>query len=417
MRHYAKPTTWVTPTHHRKLAVSLFRPTPLKLGVYYATLYVGSGVGTPYISVWLRGHGLTGGAIGVILAAPMLARVISGPAMAVWADGFELRRTALILMGGLSALGYGLLMATSGFWPWLAAWFLGVSAYWVCSPLADVITLRAGQREGFAYAFPRGVGSAAYVIANVVAGALIPRVGPDVVVWWITAAAIANMLGAWLLLPAERVVEDGARLAGRERLAETGRLLRDPTFMLMVLSVALIQAAHAFYYAFSTLIWRAQGIQPGWSGLLWGLGVAVEVLFLWLGEPLRRRLGARRLLVLGGVGSLVRWTALAFSPPLWLLFPLQALHALSFTATFVASLELTEAMAPRGSASSAQSVNAGLSFGLMTGAATLLSGPLYDHVGPFGYLAMSGLAALGLAGAWRLYRRPSPTAPARMARS
>lgn len=385
--------------------MTLLRPTVLKLGIYYATLYVGSGAGTAFISVWFKGHGLSGAAIGAILAAPMLARLLIGPALAIWADGFELRRTALILLGGLSALGYGALLAVSGFWAFMVAWFVGVMAYWACSPLADVVTLRAGAREGFAYAFPRGIGSAAYVVANIIVGSLIPRLGAGVVVWWITVAGIASAVGARFLLPPERVSETGGPTqSGRQRLHATRDLLKDGAFMLMLASVGLIQSAHSFFYAFSTLVWRSQGIEPGWSGLLWGTGVAVELVFLWFGERWRRRMGARRMLVLGALGSLLRWTAFAFAPPLWLLFPLQGLHALSFTATFLASLELTEELAPRHAASAAQSLNAGLSFGLMGGLSTLASGPLYDHFGVSGYLAMSLLAAMGAVGALALVR-------------
>ena len=378
------------------------RATPFKLGLFYAALCLSSGVATPYIAIWLHAHGLSGGEIGLILAAPMLARVATGPALAVWADGFQLRRTAILIMTALSALGYGALMATSGFWPWLLVWFVGATAYQICSPLVDVITLRRSSLDGFAYAVPRGMGSAAYIVANVVAGVLIPRFGPELIVWWILGAGIVLVLGAVLLLPRDPVVEAGERPSGRSRLAGAGELIRDPVFMLMLASVSLVQAAHGFYYAFSTLIWRAQGIGPAWSGALWGMGVAVEVVFLWFGEPLRRRLGPERLLI---AGAAIRWTAFAFSPPLWLLFPLQGLHALSFTATFIASLELTQRLSPRMHASAAQSLNAGLSLGLMSGLATLVSGPLYDHAGAWGYLAMSASALLGLAGAVRLHRR------------
>ena len=381
------------------------RATPLKLGLFYTALCLSSGVTTPYIAIWFRAHGLSGGEIGLILAAPMLARVATGPALAVWADGFRLRRTAILIMTALSAVGYGALMATSGFWPWLMVWFVGATAYQICSPLVDVITLRRAPLDGFAYAVPRGMGSAAYIVANVIAGLLLPRLGPELVVWWTLGAGLVLVLGAVALLPRDPVVETGERTDRRDRLAGAGELMRDPVFMLMLVSVSLIQAAHGFYYAFSTLIWRAQGIDPAWSGALWGTGVAVEVVFLWFGEPLRRRLGPERLLIAGAAGAVIRWTAFAFSPPLWLLFPLQGLHALSFTATFIASLELTQRLSPRIHASAAQSLNAGLSLGVMTGLATLISGPLYDHAGALGYLAMSASAALGLIGAVRLFRR------------
>lgn len=385
----------------------LLRATPFKLGLFYAALCLSSGVATPYAGIWFHAHGLSGGAIGVILAAPMMARLATAPALAVWADGFRLRRTAIVIMAGVSALGYGALIVTSGFRPWLLAWFVGASAYQICPPLTDVITLRRASKEGFAYSGPRGMGSAAYILANLAAGVFIPRLGPDLVVWWTLGAGLLLVIGAVVLVPSDRVVEGGERKDPRRRFAGVRALISDPVFMLMITSVSLVQAAHGFYYAFSTLIWRAEGIGPAWSGALWGTGVAVEVAFLWFGEPLRRRLGPQRLLIAGAAGAVIRWTAFAFSPPLWLLFPLQGFHALSFTATFIASLELTQSLSPPIHASAAQAINSGLSLGVMTGLATLISGPLYDRVGGFGYLAMSASASAGLIGAVWLHRRLS----------
>jgi PPP family 3-phenylpropionic acid transporter len=103
----------------------------------------------------------------------------------------------------------------------------------------------------------------------------------------------------------------------------------------------------------------------------------------------------------------VRWTAFAFQPGLVLLFPLQALHALSFTATFLASLRLVERLSPPESASAAQTLNSSISGGLLTGLATIASGPLFDAWGAKGYLAMTLLAGMGVAGGVRLAMRPT----------
>ncbi len=43
-----------------------------------------------------------------------------------------------------------------------------------------------------------------------------------------------------------------------------------------------------------------------------------------------------------------------------------------------------------------------LAAGVLIGLATLAAGPLYDRVGVQGYLAMTVLAAVGLALGWRL---------------
>ncbi len=360
-----------------------------------------TGVYSPYLSVWLRAGGLSGGEIGAIIAAPLLARAAVGPLLAHWADRFQLRRTPILWMSLAAAVLFAAMMATRGFWAWFVLWLVGSSLFSACSPLADVIALRRAAREGFPYAFARGIGSAAYIVANMGAGALMAPFGAGVVMIWTTAGAILSTVCAPILLPPERVADAAARPEGK---GGTRALLGDPLFMLAVGSVGLIQAAHAFYYSFSTLVWRAQGLGAPLIGLLWGVGVGAEVIFLYLGEGVRRRLGPERMLILGGVGAVVRWTAFALSPPVWLLFPLQALHALSFTATFIASLQLVERLSPPEHASAAQSVNAALYAGVLIGAATLVSGPLFDHAGAHGYLAMSLLAAVGLAGALRLHQ-------------
>ena len=117
----------------------------------------------------------------------------------------------------------------------------------------------------------------------------------------------------------------------------------------------------------------------------------------WM-EPWRRRvgIGPMTMLVLGGAASLVRWTAMAFAPPLWLLWPLQGLHALSFAAVFLAALQIIEKLAPPGQATAAQMLYSSLSAGLLIGLATVVSGPLYDAYGVGGYLAMTALAGAGL---------------------
>ena len=124
---------------------------------------------------------------------------------------------------------------------------------------------------------------------------------------------------------------------------------------------------------------------------------------MWFFEPWRRRVGPRHLLVMGGIAALIRWTALSFAPPLWMVFPLQALHTFTYAATFLASLQIVERLSSPANASAAQTINSALSGGLLMGAATIGSGWLFDAVGAKGYLAMAVMSGLGLIGALRLY--------------
>ena len=376
---------------------------PLRLGLFYSTIFIGVGAGSPYMPVWFAHHGLSGAQIGLILSLPMLARAFTAPLLAVWADSFRLRRTALIFMSLAVAVAYALMALPLGFSGWMVVWFAASSAFSTIPPLTDVIALKRSRSDGFNFGWPRGIGSVAFIIGNIGMGALLTRGSPDLILVWITAAvALTALCARWLLPPDPVHVEDDVGPA-TNRFAGISELLRDPAFMTAALATGLIQAAHAFYYGFSTLAWKQQGISEATTGVLWAVGVAVEVGFMWFLEPWRRRIGPRTLLVIGGVAAIVRWTALAFAPPLWALFPLQALHALSYAAVFFASLRLTEQLSTPRNASAAQTLSSALSGGVLMGLATLAAGPLFDRFGAGGYLLMTAMAAAGLICALRLY--------------
>ncbi len=388
--------------------VGLLRPAfagALRLGLVYAALYAGNGIASPYMPLWFRAAGLSGEQIGVILAAPMLARIVTGPALGLWADGFALRRRPVVILLVLALAAYSSMAMLDGFAALAVAWFVAATAVSACSPLVDVIVLRRADRDGFAYATSRGLGSAAYVGGNITAGMALATFGPPVALLGTAAMVALAVLAAHLLLPPEMTVEAGPRTDARSRSSVVHNLMRDPMFMLMIVAAGLIQAANAFYYAFSVLIWREQGIDAATTGLLWGLGVAAEVAFLWFMEPWRRRLTPEKLLIVAGLASVVRWTALAACPPLWMLWPLQILHALTLCAPFLASLQLKARFTRHDDASVAQQINGAMASGLLSGLATLGSGALYERVGVGGYLFMSWLSLMGLTCTLALLRR------------
>ena len=367
-----------------------------RMALQYVLLFAASGVTLPFAGLWFREQGLSGAEIGALLAIPMLGRVVTGPLLAVWADGFKYRRTPIALLGLAMALGYGGAGLVQGFAAWAVCWFVGATAAAALIPLSDVMTLRVAKRDGFAFSLPRGCGSAAFVVANVVMGMLLTRASPDAVILWIGTAALLIAVTAWRVLPPEPVT-DGPRVPGLERFKGLGRLVVNPVFMTAIFAVGAVQAAHAFYYGFSAIAWKAQGIPESMTGLLWAFSVVVEIGFMWVVEPWRRRVGVGPWLMLsvGASAAVVRWTLMAFSPPLWALWPLQTLHALSFAATYLAGVQIVERLSPPDSHTAAQTLSSVVSAGVLIGLATAASGPLYDAFGLKGYLAMAALAATG----------------------
>jgi len=376
-----------------------------RMALQYVLLFGANGVSLPFAGLWFRGQGFSGAEIGVLLAAPMLARLVTGPAIAVWADGFRRRRSPISILGLVAGLGYAGAGLAEGVWLQGILWFVAATAMAGLIPLSDVLSLQVARRHGYDFALPRGFGSASFVAANVVMGAILTRGSVDWVIVWIATAGALIAMTAATLLPSDPVT-DGPKVEGRERFAGLMRLAVDPVFMTAVLAIGAVQATHAFYYGFSAIAWKAQGISERMTGLLWATSVVVEIAFMWWVEPWRKRrsIGPGTILTLGGAAAVVRWTALAFAPPLWVLWPLQALHALTFAATYLAGLQIIEKLAPAGGHTAAQTLNSVMAAGILIGLATLAAGPLYDRIGVLGYLAMTGLAVIGLLLQWRLRR-------------
>lgn len=395
-----------TPKHPKALF-----PTPVRQAVFYILLFTVTGATLPFLPVWFKAQGMTAGQIGVILASPLLLRAVTGPLSGLWADRFALYRTPLIALSAGACVFYGLMGLGQAYGPWRFLAFLvlytcGFSCSTSVSPLLDSMTLQLSRSEGFAYALPRAVGSVAFILADVGLGYLLLVAPSDlIVIWVVTGVALMALSGRFVLAPKARqdighLRGEQANMPGWQRIKV---LMRHQGLFWLLLAVGSLQAAHSFYYAFSTLIWKSRGLSSSTCGYLWAVGVVAEVGFMTLGGRFRRGMGPWKMLVLAGVISVVRWGAMMTLPPVWLLWPLQALHAFTFAATYFAGLELVHRLSPKGYEGLAQTINAAYANGVMMGLGTIASGIVFERFGPSGYGLMALVALIGLGSAVRLY--------------
>ena len=386
----------------------LFATPAARVTMVMAALFGVTGVVLVFLPRWLEAaRGLTGSEIGAVLSLAQLARIVTGPAIAYWADGSDDRTTPLkvVSLAALAAYAAFFFLA-EGFWALLAAGFVALSLSQALTPLIEAATLRATAQGRITYGFARGIGSTAFIVANIAGGALIKRFREGAVVVWVLCGLALLVATSWLGLHRDPP-RPHARAARRGAI---GELLRNRRFLILIAACGLIQSAHGFYYGFSTLVWRGQGVSADMVGVLWGFGVAVEVAFLWSLPVVERRIGPEALILAGAAGAVLRWICMGFAPLGPVLWPLQGLHALSFAAAHVGAMRLLYRDTPESSAAMAQTIYAALSAGLLMGGSTLLSGHLYDVVGARGYWAMAAMAAAG--GALALFlieprRRPA----------
>jgi PPP family 3-phenylpropionic acid transporter len=367
----------------------------VRLSLYLSLPFLASGAAMPFLPRFLEiDRGLSGLEIGAVLSAASLVRLFVAPLISAWADGFTDRSTPLRLLPVGVAIAFLAFAGVHGFWALFAVGFIASTLAAAITPIAEGALLRASAASRLPYGIGRAVASAAFIVGNLAGGALVAVSGAQVVIIWIAASYGLAALSGFAL--ARDPAPASARAASyRARLSQVGGLLRNPRYLTVIVGCGFIQAGHAFYYGFSTLIWEKQGLATSFVGVLWALGVLVEIGFLAALPLIERRARPEALVIAGAAAGVARWTILALTPPAWLLVPLQALHALTFAAAHVGALRLVQRETPEAAAASGQMLYAALASGTLMGAASIGAGWLYDEFVAHGYWAMTALAALG----------------------
>jgi len=108
-----------------------------RLAAFYSGLFIMAGIQLPFFPVWLKAKGLDPQMIGLVLAAPIVARMIAVPLVARAADRREALRAAIIVASFLGAGGYVLVGLAEGAAAILAAYALAALALTPVMPLAD----------------------------------------------------------------------------------------------------------------------------------------------------------------------------------------------------------------------------------------------------------------------------------------
>jgi PPP family 3-phenylpropionic acid transporter len=360
-----------------------------RLAGLYAGFFVMSGIQLPFFPVWLKAKGLDPQMIGVVLAAPIVARVIAVPLVARLADRREALRSAIIATSFLGVAGYVAVGLAEGASAILIAYALASLALTPVMPLAETYALKGLTARGRAYGPVRLWGSAAFILGTFVAGFATDTLPARHLIWLIAAASLLSALAALMLAPLSV-----AAASGGEPEKPRDHLLRDPAFIAVLAAASLIQSSHAVYYGFSALEWRGAGLDGTAIAALWALGVIAEIVLFAISGRLPPFFQPTVLIVIGAAGGALRWAAMALDPPGFVLPWLQLLHAASFGATHLGALGFVARHAPAWRGATAQGYLA-IALGVAMAAATALSGWLYGAFGSRAYAAMALAAVAG----------------------
>lgn len=372
------------------------------------------GVSLPYIPLWYREfRHLSGEQIAILAAAPTLFRVVTGPVLTLGANGFRDSRLPLACaILGASAFWF-LYPFAPGFSGLLVTVFVAQTLFSIATPLVEAELIRvsrphtgsplanSGAADPHIYGVLRAYGSGAFIVGNLLGGVLTRYYGASVVlILMISSAFFASVSALSLPAPSHSATSQGAdpasRIGFRARLRDAFDLLGRREILIVLLVAGFIQSAHAFYYGFSSLVWKDQGFSETQIGNLWAIAVTAEVIFLALSGRMMNKISARDLIIIGGLLAILRWIGLGFAPGFGVSLVLQILHCGSFAMVHVGTIRFLSDHVREDQLPLSQSLVSALGGGLFIGLLSLLSGPLYEHFANQAYFAMSVVALIGV---------------------
>lgn len=379
----------------------------LRAGFFHFTVFASVGVASAYFGIWLINRGITPDEIGIINAAPVLAMLAINVLVGRLADkASDWRQVIIILALIAGAVPIGLWFV-DGFWGILMVWTLAVVPAGALVPVVDAATLRMTQRRGSDFGAIRAWGTVGYTVTTATAGPLIAVFGepaflPLFLFWSVFRALLS------LQLPRFRAPVGEAVIATVEgvRTPHLRQVLR-PWFVLPLVGLGMHYSNHLVLSGFGALLWKQQGISEALIGPLIGVMAAAEAAMMFLWRRLNLPVSARHLIIIAAVVGAARWGIMAFEPPVYVLFFLQLLHAITFALAYFGGIYFIANWTSEDIAAEAQ----GFAYLLQQGftvLALVVFGWIAAHYGAKAWLFSAGLAAGGALLVWLSLRLQPP---------
>ena len=361
----------------------------IRISLVYGAIFAVIGIIMPFWPIWLESKGISPIEIGLILAVGTWSRAILNPLLAQNADRHGRPDIMIIL------LGWGALVAHLLFF--VSDSFLSLFLISVCSsillfammPMADAITMLKVREGIIDYGRVRLWGSLTFIVAALGGGYFLEGKPENYILWLIVVLLLLTVVICHLVPRTDT--------AGTKKfLTPLLNILRNSRLITFIISASLIQASHAVYYGFSTLHWRANGIDELTIGALWAEGVIAEIILFAIAGKYINRIGPMVFLMIGGTAAIIRWIILGCTTDITHLILIQWFHAFTFGATHLAALYYIAKSVPVEFTATAQSLYSSFAVGSTMAFAMLGSGWLYEKFDGIAFFSMAGMAFLGI---------------------
>ena len=361
----------------------------IRISLVFGAIFAVIGIIMPFWPIWLESKGISPIEIGLILAVGTWSRAILNPLLAQNADRHGRPDIMIILLGWGALIAHLLFFVSDSFWSLFLISVCSSILLFAMMPMADAITMLK-VREGIVdYGRVRLWGSLTFIVAALGGGYFLEGKPEHYILWLIVGLLLFTVVICHLVPRTDT--------AGTKNfLTPLLNIIRNSRLITFMFSASLIQASHAVYYGFSTLHWRANGIDELTIGALWAEGVIAEIILFAIAGKYINRIGPMVFLMIGGTAAIIRWVILGSTADVTHLILIQWFHAFTFGATHLAALYYIAKSVPVEFTATAQSLYSSFAVGSTMAFAMLGSGWLYENFAGVAFFSMAGMAFLGI---------------------
>ncbi len=348
-----------------------------------------------YGNLYFRRRGVSNVELGILNAIPAWTGIFAPLLWGVISDALRQRKLPNFLMHILSAVLFPL------FWYWS-----GESFFMLCVlmaiftiffsgsiPIADAWTLDHISRKGGDYGRLRSWGSIGFVI---------PLIASLFILKKTEIATAESLLPIFFGFCAFRVIsafyaltlpEYHSKSKGKKLDWGSLRVYLRPFALIFFFATFMSRFLFGPYYTFFSIFLGNQNIPDNMIGIYWVTAVAAETGLIAVSGSLLKRFGAVPMLIVGLAAMSFRMFVYSLEPAWYIILATQSLHALTFGAFHVASIQIINRITPEAFRASGQTFNGALlGIGGLTGG--IVGGVWAEAYGLPGLFRMLSIIAL-----------------------
>ena len=371
-----------------------------RLSSYYFFYFAFIGIFSPYFTLYLQSLTMSAADIALLMSQMQLMRLLA-PAFWGWLADKRGRRVDIIRLSALCAcVGFTGFFLTDNFVQLFIPMAL-MAFFWSASlPLVESLTFSHLADEAHRYSRIRVWGSVGFIVAVLLGGALLDRLPIADVPAMVFVVLLGILLMAFRLPEGRSVGKTACTTASESNdvdkpLATLRSVIADRQVWMLLLACFLMSSAHGVYYVFYSIHLDELGYSKGMIGLLWSLGVLVEIGLFMVMAPLMQRYSLRALLLATYAVAVVRFLMIGWcAASLFLLLVAQVMHGLTFGVHHAAAIAAVNQWFPQHIHARGQALYSSLSFGGGGLFGGIISGLVWDPLGAGWAFTLGALFAL-----------------------